>query len=578
MSERRLCALGLAAAVVLHLALATAYALHTPVFEAPDENDHFHYACFVAQRLPEQPTVLGSEATTGRTLWDQCVLGHHPPGYYLLLAAVLELAGASDVLPSPRVLGTHLGPFQFAHAHDETTRRSTEVDLVFALRLVSVLCGLASVILTQRTAMLLWPGRVGLATLAAVLLAALPQWSSAHGALDNGNLAATFAHLVVWLLARTLARDRFERGTTVWLGLALAAALWTKLNSLALFGVVAAHALAMAWRAPKGDRLRVLMRPALAMGFAALAFAPQLVRNLALYGDPLGQKAHELAFAASRLPEGALPAWLWEGFLPSLARSFVGFFGWWRVPLPDAAHALAAGVLGLAVLGALVGRRRDRGLPGTRWLLWLSALAAFAFVLRFNLSFAQPQGRYLFPAAGAFTILAAAGLDALGRRIGWARGFSGGLAALWGGGAIAVFVGVAVPAFRLPVTAQPPHEAIVHGALRADTPSATRDVTLLEPADGAVLDAAPGFRWRAPSDAAPRTLHVWLTSGRVLLATWEMGRIDLSAGAFELPAELWDAVPAGAELRWNVRRVADRSRGEAACDTPGSATASLRRR
>lgn len=576
MTERRFAMLGLVVALLAHAALATGHAWFLPVFEAPDENDHFHYACFMAQRMPEQPTVLGSEATTGRSVWDQCVLGHHPPAYYLLLGACMDLAGRGDVLPSPRVRGEPHA-LQFRHAHDETTHRSPEVGLVFALRLISVIAGLASVWFTWWAARVLWPDRGAVAALAAMLLACLPQWSAAHGALDNGNLVASLSHLAVLLLAMALARGRLGWSCAIALGSVIAAALWTKANALALFGVAAVVVAWLAWR----DRTRArttLAAGAVAAGIALAAYAPQAMRNVALYGDPLGQSAHELAFAASRLPEGSLPGWLWEGLLPSLARSFVGMFGWWRVELPGSAYVGAAGLVLVATLGALPSRGVRGPLPGSRLLLWTACLATFAVVLRFNLTFAQPQGRYLFAAAGAFAILVAAGLDSAARRFRLAIPSASAIGALAFAGGILVVVAVVRPAFRLPPAEGGPFEAIAHGALRSDAPADARDVELLEPRDGETLDAPPTFRWRAPQDVAPRTLHVWTEDGRVLLATWEMRRVDVSGGSFTMPADLWASLPRGTVVHWNVRSVVDRERGQLPDTSSGSPTATLRRR
>jgi hypothetical protein len=87
-----------------------------------------------------------------------------------------------------------------------------------------------------------------------------------------------------------------------------------------------------------------------------------------------------------------------------------------------------------------------------------------------------------------------------------------------------------------------------------------------------MLASPPTFRWQAGAEGAPRTVHVWLSSGRIVAASWEMARLDVGAGEWELPADLWELVPTGATVHWNVRRVPDRSRGEGPFDQPGSRT------
>ncbi len=359
---------GLWVALVAHLSLACSYAWLTPAFEAPDENGHFYYACFVAQRFPEQPTVLGSAAITGRPVWDHADLGHHPPAYYTILAAILCAVGFDDTMPAPRVAASPEGPLQFEHGYDETSARSLEVRLVFGLRLLSVLCGCCSVWLTWRAARTLWPEQPRIAELAAILLACLPQWSSAHGALDNGNLATTLSHLCIALLASALAQRRFSTRRALVVGVVVGIALLTKANSLALLPVLAVAGLAL-WLHSPTQRRQSVSSALLAAGVALAIFLPQVIRNLKLYGDPLGQTAHEFAFAASRLPEGSQWTWLLHGFLPGVAKSFVGFFGWWRVPLPGDCYAIAGFIGLLAILGWILGRRTSSAIPGRHALL-----------------------------------------------------------------------------------------------------------------------------------------------------------------------------------------------------------------
>lgn len=563
-------------ALALHALLATGYAWITPAFEAPDENGHYYYATFVAQR-GEQPIVLGSHAATGRSVWDESDLGHHPPGYYAVLAGLLHAVGLADSLPTQRGRGPAPGPLQWEHYHDEGEHKSRELRGLFALRLFSVLCGLASVWFAHATVRVLWPDRPAVADLTALLLACLPQWSYAHGCLDNGNLANTLSHLVGLLLAITLARRALTSGRAVAIGLALGAALWTKASALALGPTIGLVIAWLAWREPSRRR-SLLAGGAVALAIGGAMFTPLVVRNLDLYGDPLGQAAHAAAFARSKLPDGPTMEWLFVGFPAGLGRSFVGLFGWWRIALPEFAYLLAAAIAALGLAGHLAMARRTPSIPGARLLLIVTAAGAFAVVLRFNLTFAQPQGRYLFPAGGAIAALVAVGLIAVGDLTRRLRALPAIVALLAAIGAVAALVGVARPAFSLPAPNGDPHLAILAGGLSSDTPRDAIGIELLDPPDAATLSAPPTFRFEPAAGGAPVTLHLWLASGRVLVASWEMIRLDLSAGTFALPADIWAVVPPGEELRWNVRRVADRQACEDPRAMPGSPTRSLSRR
>src|SRR5688572_19138849 len=103
-------------ALACHLFLATGYMVSTPSFEGPDENDHFYYAWHVANsgHLPLPPalaTAQGLPPTEGANL------AHHPPLYYLLLAADL-CAHGTDTVFSPRLnprFGDPADPGQHLH-------------------------------------------------------------------------------------------------------------------------------------------------------------------------------------------------------------------------------------------------------------------------------------------------------------------------------------------------------------------------------------------------------------------------------------------------------------------------------
>ncbi|MGE3877870.1 MAG: glycosyltransferase family 39 protein [Planctomycetota bacterium] len=564
-----------AAVVLLHSALALGYAFITPAFEAPDENGHYYYASFVAQR-GEQPTVMGWHRQSGGSPFDEADLGHHPPLYYGLLALALRALDLVDSLPSPRPSGSRTGALHWQHGYDERIGPSHEIRCLRVLRGISVLCGAFSILLVIATARVLWPGQDARAVLAGLTLACIPQWSHAHGSLDNGNLATTLACLTTYLLARTLDRREIRWRDGILLGLTFALGLWTKANALAL-GPPIVVVIAVLCRIDGRWRRQPLVAGGLALLIAALAYTPLLVRNLSRYGDPLGQSAHAAAFAQSRVPDGELWAWLTHGFPYGLFRSFVGMFGWWRVGVSDAWLGVALLLVVLAAIGA-VGRSRAKptgAVRGRALLLWTLGAATFAFVLRYNLTFAQPQGRYLFPAAAAIAIGLSVGWSRLAQRLRSERIILGGLAAALVVGATVTLTFLVRPAFTLPPVTNTPHEAILFGGLTRAGTDTTDAVTLIEPADGEVRATSPTFRWKLAPGASPHSLRIWRDDGRLLGATYEMLRLDLSHGEFTLPDELWSAVAPGSALHWNIAEVCDRSRAGDARRFRATATRTL---
>ena len=80
--------LRLAALASLFLALSLAYNLAVPLFEAPDERDHFDYADWLANGNG-LPHLVTDRAEVGE-IWQ-------PPLYYALIAAVIAPIDRSDL-------------------------------------------------------------------------------------------------------------------------------------------------------------------------------------------------------------------------------------------------------------------------------------------------------------------------------------------------------------------------------------------------------------------------------------------------------------------------------------------------
>jgi hypothetical protein len=182
---------------------------------------------------------------------------------------------------------------------------------------------------------------------------------------------------------------------------------------------------------------------AVTFGVAVLIGGAWMARNARLYGDPLGTKAFEQYFQDTPTPamlqqvlNYSWPQLLLRKVLPLTFVSFWGVFGqmyhfmgaypkgadapgWaylladhgypppsWLYPLLLVPTAVAvaglaySGVQAFRRSGVQEGRTASAGRPNAVCLLslaWFLVLAAF---LRFNTTFFQAQGRYLFPAMG----------------------------------------------------------------------------------------------------------------------------------------------------------------------------------
>jgi len=138
---------------------------------------------------------------------------------------------------------------------------------------------------------------------------------------------------------------------------------------------------------------------------------PWSLRNVVLYGDPFASRAMHTAVANLIAEKPLFSPYFYRTFPSTLARSFVGTFGWMNVPMPEWIYWTFLAVIvagGVAVAVGLVRRRIDLRIA---LVLGSLAVASLAVVVRINLTFNQAQGRYLFPALPAIGVLWAVGME-----------------------------------------------------------------------------------------------------------------------------------------------------------------------
>ena len=194
---------------------------------------------------------------------------------------------------------------------------------------------------------------------------------------ENTDTAGAFFTVaaVLWLLRRDVGPAPRIVGT----GIFLAGAYWTRYNGLTLFLVIAAmQAFAVIWsRRQRSDWRRELLVGVGALALGALLIAPHLVRNLAMWGNPLYP-----AFA--RVVGGYLvDPWVLHNVLPYSTPSPLAGLppDWWIHPLST--FAATGPVLALtAVALPLAIARLKHGDAGAAQL-GLAAVLYFACYLLF---------------------------------------------------------------------------------------------------------------------------------------------------------------------------------------------------
>ena len=414
----------LAAILIVYAAVGTLFALKTPSWQNPDEPAHYNYVAHLAteKRLP----VLRMGDFDGQYLErlkaekfppDLSIEpvryeSHQPPLYYLLAVPVYWL---SQGLP-------------------------------LALRLFGVVLGGGVVLLVFLCAREAVPGSPHIALGAAAFAAFLPMHAALMASVNNDVLAelliaGTVLALLRWqrLKAESEAGEGMGHllaaGVLIGLGFLTKATAYTLLPVAILVVIIHSVFPGSDNRALVGKLAR---RLALVVGPALLLGLPWWTRNSLLYGnlDFLGLSWHDAVVtgqptAAAWIAENGWAAY-WDRAWSFTSKSYWGVFGWMGVFMDARIYTMLYILSALAAAGILIrfrtrGNRSDRQWASlvtspvmTLLLLWLATFAAYIW---YNLGFIQHQGRYLFPALPAWSLLFAMGWwAALERRASFTAG------------------------------------------------------------------------------------------------------------------------------------------------------------
>lgn len=302
-------------------------------------------------------------------------------------------------------------------SHDYTPEQRRHARFVHALRGLSVLLGLSTVVLTYAAGLLAF-GRAEVAAAAAAFVACLPKFIVVSATFTNDALVITLSSLLL-VLALAIGRTA-SRGEAAYaafgMGAVAGAAVITKLNAAPLLPA-AALALLLTRRPVKERMLHLCL---LAAG-VLLVSGWWFDRNHDVYGDYLARQASR-DYLRERLPTLVDPVSLLDAdrflyFVPeTLFRSAWYTGGWNQFVGPVAVNLVLWMIVGVALF-AWVKTTLVDGAPG--WTIhrrvWVTisgfALAGLAAVVLVALETTQAEGRVAFVGLSAFAIAAVAGLE-----------------------------------------------------------------------------------------------------------------------------------------------------------------------
>ncbi|MEP7289039.1 MAG: glycosyltransferase family 39 protein, partial [Chloroflexota bacterium] len=564
--------------LLVYAILVVIYSVATPMFEAPDEEQHFGFVQHLTQAwdLPEQHGAT-------KTPWGQ--EASQPPLYYLLGSLVARLVPA-DYDPYPLALNPHaeigiglaqLNRNTFAHTPDEAFPWHGVALRLHLVRLFSAILGGFSIYAVYRTARLALPDMPIVALVAMAFTAFNPMFLFLSASVNNDNLVTLFGTLASWLMMLLI-----QRGTTwqriVLLAIVLALASLSKLSGLTLYPVVGVLLIFLLIKQRLTWRQLFVVAGIIGGSFIVLA-SWWYLRNLQLYGDVTGLNAM-IAIVNPRKVPYTITTMLNE--MQGLRISFWALFGWFNVIGPIwfltamdilTVIALIGGVWWVwrSVRSENAGRGRpdpykkrvgvgvgpasptemirnlplqgspspnsERGLGGEVLLpigiLGLQFLVAFASLINWTRITPGTQGRLLFPALAAIATLAALGWTAAARAL---RRES--LVVI----PVALMAGVAIliPFLTIaPAYAAPPVVAkLPDGAISADARFGKIEVVgfqidrqPIQP--GGQLPITVYYR----GDPYPRNLSLYLTA--LGPDDQPIGKVDSYPGGGNLPTSAW---------------------------------------
>lgn len=371
--------------------LALGYSLLMPVWEAPDEPTHYHVAWLLA-RSGRYPSL------------KQNYEANQPRAFYYLGSWVIRALDTVD-----RGYSDYYRPYENkfnirvrVHRFDWGPENYRFMPAVHILRWINILFGAAALWLSWKALGLLAPDEPRLRLAALALAALTPQFLHIMSSVSNDALG-TLAGALLFYLALRIMNGPSAPFMLLSILLAVILPLTTKLSvlpvSVALLGIVA-------WQAFRTLRLRR------SLVFAGLGLLLVVSLLYLLTPGSIKSSASEIAWRLLTLRRNALTLDYLKFISVQIGWTYWGQVGWLAVGPPGwvVAALTLAWCAGAALNVRWLAKKRAILPQFQLWMAtWLIALLTIAAVVRNGLTTSATQGRFLFPAIGALSVIALSG-------------------------------------------------------------------------------------------------------------------------------------------------------------------------
>ena len=375
----------------LYFLLALGYSLLMPLWEAPDEGAHYHLAWRVA-RLHEYATEkINYEAI-------------QPRAYYYFASFIVR--GMDKIDP-------RFSDYYFPHEYKYNIRvRERRFDWnaenyrfllgVYLLRWINILFGGFALWLNWKTFQLIVPDMPALRLSALALAALTPQYLHIMSSINNDVWGTVAGALLFYLGIRIL------KGTAPWVSLlsiicAILLPLSTKLTVLPVSAALLLI-IGVKWFFSLQQKRWLLLAGMIVLFIGILLYF--------IFPESIQTASDEISWRLFSLRKKGITVEYLNVISNQIIQTYWGKVGWLAVGLPDWIFKLltAVGFLGAAIYVQKLIRLRTKESRINLWIgTFLIALFTILAVARNGLTTGATQGRLLFPAIGAISLLMLSG-------------------------------------------------------------------------------------------------------------------------------------------------------------------------
>jgi len=376
---------------VLYFLLAIGYSLLMPLWEAPDEGAHYHLAWYLHYKNIYATPEKNYEA-------------QQPRLFYYLGSWVLR--AVDKINPE---LTTYYFPKEYKYNIRVPERRFDWTDKnyrfllgVYVLRWLNILFGGLALWLNWKTFKLIAPEKTTLCLAALALAALTPQYLHIMSSVNNDTLGTLAGALLFYLIIRFLK----EPSNLLGLLLVVLAILLPLSTKLTVLPISAALLLVLVWKWFLGfpQKRWLFYSGVLVLLCAGIVYF--------LFPEIIQFAVSEVKWRLFSLRKNALTIKYIKDISSQIIWTFWGRVGWLAVGLPFRLVELLTmlGLTGMALQAIRLIKSKSGQPQNSFWLAtWLIAIFTILAVFRNGLTTYATQGRFLFPAMGALSILMVAG-------------------------------------------------------------------------------------------------------------------------------------------------------------------------